>query len=58
MTSDRAKELIDSMDDETLIDIATTSSRKDIALAAEMHLRKRYPSHIKRPDYAGMKERE
>lgn len=45
MTAERAKEVIETLlDDDALIDIATTASRKDVSLAAEMHLRKRYPS--------------
>ena len=43
MTPERAKELIATLDDDSLIDIAKTASRKDIRMAAEIHLRKRYP---------------
>lgn len=48
MTPERAKEVIDTLlDDDALIDIATSASRKDVRLAAEMHLRRRYPSKVK-----------
>jgi hypothetical protein len=44
MTEERCSEIIESMSDDLLIDIATTCSNRGVALSAEMHLRKRYPS--------------
>lgn len=46
-TPERNRELIDRMSDDQLIDFATTCSDRGVALAAEMHLRSRYPSRRK-----------
>jgi hypothetical protein len=42
-TLERVKEIISMLTDEDLIDFATTCSDAGVRLAAEMHLRKRYP---------------
>ena len=44
VTAKRAQEIIDSVDDDFLIDLATTCSNRGVALQAEMQLRRRYPS--------------
>ena len=46
-TQEQNQKLIDQASDDDLIAIATTASSPSVRLAAEMHLRKRYPSeHI------------
>lgn len=49
MTAQRALEIIARMSDDDLIDMTTTCSDRGVALAAEMHLRKRYPASRKMP---------
>ena len=57
MTHRRAEEIIRTLlTDDDLIDIATTCSNRGLALNAEMHLRKRYPSKRKLKRATGDKE--
>ncbi len=44
MTQERAKEIIESIPDDVLIDFATTCSNYGLAMRAEIELAKRYPS--------------
>ena len=57
-TPERNLELIERLTDDDLIDFATTCSNRGVALAAEMHLRRRYPSTVRlkrpRPDHCGV----